>query len=424
MKAVISNRIYLEATSDEIRNLREVLTYSVPTYGDNPPMIVHNYNMFRSNIISIPAGRSDLIPIKTEIVDKRVLNPLVFPEFNGTLRESQQAIYDEVDDNCLINAKVGWGKTYMALALAKKLGQKTLVVVHTLALMHQWAKEIEEVFGFKPSLIGDGHDKSDKPITIGNVASLYKRMDKLGREFGLLIMDEVHHAPSPTFTKVIDKCYARYKIGLSGTLKRKDELHVLLPDFFGHKVYKPPRENTMQPEVHVYDTKIHFPYGDLWAHRVNALNANLAYQLQVIDKVKKYEALGHKVLIVADRVDFLKFIAREANTALIIGETENRKEQFARIDRGEVNSLAGTLAMFKEGISYNPFSCVILATPINNLPMLEQVVGRIQRLLEGKLTPVVVDLFLHGRTTEAQFINRQGFYMKEGFVIKYPQNSS
>ena len=419
MKAVISNRIFIEVDEKLKQSLKNELTYSVPTYGDGPPLIIQNFNNFRSNILSIPAGRLDLVPSDYEIVDKRVLKPLEFPEFNGKLRESQQEIHDEVDDNCLINAKVGWGKTYMALALAKKLGQKTLVVVHNLQLMHQWAGEVQEVFGFKPSLIGGGHDSSNMPITIGNVASLYKRMDRLGKEFGTLIMDEVHHAPSPTFSKILDRSYARYKIGLSGTLKRKDELHVLLPDFFGFKVYVPARENTMTPTIHAYHTGIYFPYGDIWAHRVNALNDNLAYQFCVIEKVLEYEKLGHKVLVVADRVEFLKFIAERAKTALIIGETEDRKEQFARIDRGEVNSLAGTLAMFKEGISYNPFSCVILATPINNLPMLEQVIGRIQRLSPGKLNPIVVDLILRGRTTENQFNNRQGFYMKEGFDIKY-----
>ena len=75
--------------------------------------------------------------------------------------------------------------------------------------------------------------------------------------------------------------------------------------------------------------------------------------------------------------------------------------------------------MFKEGVSYNPFSCLILGTPTNNIPMLEQVIGRIQRMSPGKLSPVVIDPILQGRTTENQFNNRQGFYMKEGFDIKY-----
>lgn len=416
MKAVISNRIFLEVSKQQDLALRKELTYKIPTYGDGPPMVINNFNVFRPGILSIPAGRADLIPVGYEIVDKRVFVPVDFPEFNGELRESQQEIHDAVDDNCLINAKVGWGKTFMALALARKLGQKTLVVVHTLALMHQWAKEVEKVFGFKPGLIGDGHDRTNAPITIGNVGSLYKRMDKLGKEFGTLIMDEVHHAPSPTFSKIIDRCYARYKIGLSGTLERKDMLHCLLPDFFGYKVYKPAKENTMNPTVHAYDTKIIFPYGDIWAHRVSALNQDPDYVRWVLDAMEAYSSRGHQVLLVSDRVDFLSYIAKKRNCALVIGETEERDDQFARLGV-DTNEICGTLSIFKEGISHNPLSCVILGTPINNLPMLEQVIGRVQRLAPGKLDPVVVDPIFRGRTTEKQFSNRNGFYMKEGFNV-------
>ena len=419
MKAVLSHRIYLEVDNKTSKELREALTYRIPTYGDGPPMIVQNFFVFKPGILSIPIGRTDLIPAGYEIVDKRVLAPTVLPQFKYELRESQQEIYDAAEDNCLVNAKVGWGKTFMALALAAKLGQKTLIVVHTIPLMHQWAREVEKVFGFKPGLMGDGHDNTSTPIVIGNVATLERRTDRICKLFGTLIMDEVHHAPSRTFSKVVDSSYARYKIGLSGTLERKDGLHVLLPDYFGFKVFRPAKENTLDPTVHAYDTGIYFPYGDVWANRVTALNQDPAYALWIAKAVQKYTDLGHKVLLVSDRVEFLKVISEVTHSALIIGETDDREEQFRLLEDGSTNSICGTLSIFKEGISYNPLSCVILGTPVNNLPMLEQVVGRIQRLHPGKLEPVVVDPILRGRTTEKQFTNRSGFYMKQGWDIKY-----
>ena len=419
MKAVLSNRIFLEVTPALSKSIREELTYRIPTYGDGPPMIVQNYSVFRPEILSLPIGRTDLIPQGYTIVDKRFLAPEEFPEFNGELRASQQEIYDQVDDNCLINAKVGWGKTFMALALAIKLGQKTLVIVHTLALMHQWAAEVQKVFGFKPGLIGDGHENTSTPIVIGNVASLERRITKIAKVFGTVIMDEVHHAPSRTFAKVVNACYARYKIGLSGTLERKDRLHVLLKDYFGTTIFKPERENTLDPTIHAYDTGIMFPYGDAWASRVNMLNSDPAYAAWVIKRVKHYESLGHKVLIVSDRVEFLKMISERTGSALTIGDTKDRDGELNKIYSGECSSISGTLSIWKEGISCNPLSCLVLGTPINNLPMLEQVIGRVQRLAEGKLPPVVVDPILRGRTTEKQFLNRTGFYMREGFPIEY-----
>jgi superfamily II DNA or RNA helicase len=419
MKAVISHRIYIEVDTDLKQRIQQELTYKIPTYGDGPPMVVRNFSMFKSNVISIPVGRIDLIPRTHEIVEKRLLAPTVFPEFKCELRESQQAIYDETNDNCLINAKVGWGKTFMALAIARKLGQKTLVVVHTLALMHQWAKEVEKVFGFKPGLIGDGHENITPPIVIGNVASLERRTLLVNKKFGTLIMDEVHHAPSRTFSKVVNTSYARYKIGLSGTLERKDGLHVLLCDYFGLKVFRPEKENTVNPTIHAYDTKIYFPFGDIWAYRVNALKEDPRYVKWILDRMKHYCSLGHKTLLVSDRVEFLQFVAAQAGSALIIGETDDRDGQFTLLDNGSTNSICGALSIFKEGISYNPLSCLILGTPINNLPMLEQVIGRIQRLSPGKLDPIVVDPILRGPTTERQFTNRSGFYNREGFNIEY-----
>ena len=419
MKAVISNRIYIEVSPSLAESIKRELTYKIPSYADpQNPLILRNYATFKAGILSLPAGRTDLIPEGYEIVDRRILAPENFPEFRFTLRDSQAEIYDDVSDNCLINAKVSWGKTFTGLAIAGKLSQKTLVVVHTLPLMNQWAEETRKVFGIEPGLIGNGHENWDSPITIGNVASLYKRMPRLQKEFGTLIMDEVHHAPSPTFEKVIDRCYARYKIGLSGTLIRKDGRHVVIPDFFGKKTYVPPIENRMEPTVHAINTGLMFPEGGGWAERVTNLTETRDYQNLVARVAKYYEKLGHKVLVVSDRVNFLKIIAERNNTALIVGETKDRKAEFDKL-RSTVSTLCGTQSIFCEGISHDELSCLILGTPVSNDPLLEQLCGRIQRLCPGKIQPIVVDLRLAGYTTERQFQQRQGFYMRQGWQIEY-----
>ena len=157
MKAVISNRIYLEVTQEYKEVLSKELTYSIPTYNPkDPPQIIKTMVRIRSDLVSIPVGRMDLIPDDYEIVDKRLIMPEQFPDFKFPLRESQQAVFDEIEDNAIINAWVSWGKTFTGLAIAGKLGQKTLVVTHTVPLRNQWAKEVEKVYGFKPGIIGSG----------------------------------------------------------------------------------------------------------------------------------------------------------------------------------------------------------------------------------------------------------------------------
>jgi len=216
MKAVLSNRIYLTADAKLESMIDKQLTYKIPSYKPlDPPQIIKNMGFVRTGLVTMPVGRLDLIPSNYEIVDKRVTVPVEFPEFKFELRESQQAVYNEVDDNCIVNAWVSWGKTFTALAVAAKLGQKTLVVVHTLALRTQWEKEVEKVFGIKAGVIGSGKFNIDSPIVIGNVQSLYRRIPDIINQFGTVILDEMHHVSSPTFARVIDKSLARYKIGLS-----------------------------------------------------------------------------------------------------------------------------------------------------------------------------------------------------------------
>ena len=238
MKAVISNRIYLEVDPELKESISKELTYKIASFSPNdPPVVIKNMVRVRSNLISIPVGRTDLIPEDYEVVDKRVTVPVDFPEFKFDLRESQQVVYDEINDNAIINAWVSWGKTFTGLAIAGKLGQKTLVVTHTVPLRNQWAKEVEKVYGVKPGIIGSGQFDLDSCIVVGNTQTLYRNLDKIKKEFGTIILDEMHHVSSPTFAKIIDTNYARYKIGLSGTIERKDGKHVVFRDYFGAKLF-------------------------------------------------------------------------------------------------------------------------------------------------------------------------------------------
>jgi superfamily II DNA or RNA helicase len=60
--------------------------------------------------------------------------------------------------------------------------------------------------------------------------------------------------------------------------------------------------------------------------------------------------------------------------------------------------LWGTQSIWSEGVSLNELSAVILATPLNNEPLLEQICGRVMREAEGKPNPVVIDLGFEGNT--------------------------
>ena len=426
MKAVLSHRIYMECDDRLQEQIDKELTYTIPAHNPlDPPQVIKNMGIIRKGLVSFPIGRTDLIPSNYEIVDKRVEKPVQFPEFKFDLRPSQKEVYDEIEDSAIINAWVSWGKTFTGLAIAGKLGQKTLVVTHTVPLRNQWAKEVEKVYGIKPGIIGSGQFDLDAPIVIGNTQTLYRNIEKIRKEFGTIILDEMHHVSSPTFSKILDTNYCRYKIGLSGTIERKDGKHVVFRDYFGNTLFKPPKENYMTPTVHIVPSEIRFMDGARipWANRVTKLATDEEYQHTISMLAAAYAARGHKVLVVSDRVGFLKRCAELTGEKAICvtGEVahEDREKLVDEILYGDKEVLYGTQAIFSEGISVDTLSCLILGTPVNNEPLLTQLVGRVIRKREGKIDPVIIDIHLKGNTARKQASNRVGFYMKQGWNMKY-----
>jgi len=424
MKAVLSNRIYMEVNPSLQSKIDEELTYSIPPRNpQDPPFIIKNMGVIRKGVISIPIGRTDLIPKDYEIVDKRVCIEIPQFDFAYELRPSQQAVYEDLDDSSIINAWVSWGKTVTALAIANKLRQKTLIVTHTLQLRSQWEKEVQKCFGVTAGILGSGRFEIDAPFVIGNIQTLYRRIPDIQKSFGTVILDEMHHVSSPTFTRIIDANFARYKIGLTGTMERKDGKHVIFRDYFSNTVFKPPKENYLVPRVDVVPSGIRFPDGahTPWANRINAIAYNFEYQNQIALLAANYAARGHKVLVVSDRVDFLKNCEKlVGDNAICVTGKIPHEERPAMLQQifGDKDILFGTQSIFSEGISLDCLSCLILATPVNNEPLLTQLVGRIIRIHDGKKQPIIVDIHLEGRTARRQASARMGYYIKQGYDVK------
>jgi len=383
---------------------------------------IKNYKVLPKGILSIPQGRMDLVPDEYEIIDKRIVEAIPFPDPKFELRPEQQVVYDPIDDTCFINALVGWGKTFTALHLAHKFGQKTLVITHTAALRDQWCEEIEVLFGTQCGVIGGGRvDYADHFITVANIQTLVKHTSELAKEFGTIILDEAHHCPATTFASTIDCFHARYRIALSGTMIRKDGKHILFKDYFGPIVYKPPQSNTLTPTVHIVKSGITLKPGVPWVEKVTELLESESYRLFIADIATMHIQQGHSVLIIADRVEFLhkvkEYIGEDC--AVVTGDTEFEERQLIKqqVLSGDKKAIAGSRQIFSEGISINSLSCVILAAPMSNDSLLEQIVGRIQRIFEGKLNPLVVDINFAGYADKKQNNDRLGLYMRKGWQI-------
>jgi superfamily II DNA or RNA helicase len=180
----------------------------------------------------------------------------------------------------------------------------------------------------------------------------------------------------------------------------------------------------MVPSIDIVRSDVRFLDGARtpWANRVTALSNNQEYRHLIAMLSSAYAAKGHKVLVVSDRVHFLKACAELVGEKAICvtGEVplEDRGKLINKILHGDKQILFGTQAIFSEGISVNSLSCLILGTPINNEPLLTQLIGRVIREQDGKVSPKIVDIHLKGQTATKQASNRIGYYMKEGYIIK------
>ena len=112
--------------------------------------------------------------------------------------------------------------------------------------MDQWQERIKQ---FLPSsrvgiIQGEIIDIEDKDIVLGMLQSISMKEypHSLFQEFGLTILDEVHHLSAEVFSRALFKIVTQYMLGLSATMKRKDGLTHVFKMFLGDVIYSKKRE--------------------------------------------------------------------------------------------------------------------------------------------------------------------------------------
>lgn len=121
----------------------------------------------------------------------------------------------------------GSGKTLVAHLAIERCARSTLIVVPTLDLLNQWFDGLAERFG--EELVGaiGGGAFEVRPITVITYDSAYIHLDRLGNRFGLLICDEAHHLPGPSYVQAARMSLAPFRLGLTATPPEGDRLGVL-----------------------------------------------------------------------------------------------------------------------------------------------------------------------------------------------------
>jgi hypothetical protein len=216
-------------------------------------------------------------------------------------------------------------------------------------------------------------------------------------KFGKVGVDETHQAAAPMLSRVVNRTNARYKLGLTATLKRKDNLHPVVSAILGRTAAIGKVTSTL-PTIELWETGVvaHRNYKH-WAHMEKFLTSHPERNRMIVRQVFKDLRASdkHYILIPVTRVaqnhELVKMINAQAefNRA---NKGENWPRELAvsyrggqdinailnRVNAGQIRVVVATMSMVKYGIDVQRWTHVYIgATPTSNAPNVYQALNRV-----------------------------------------------
>jgi superfamily II DNA or RNA helicase len=123
----------------------------------------------------------------------------------------------------------GAGKTFVAIHAIQRMNRATLVVAPTIDLLHQWYARLANAFDTEVGVYYGG-EKIVKPLTVTTYHSAGDLMANAGNLFKLIIYDEVHHLPAPSWGETALMSPAPFRLGLTATYPEATSADSPVPD--------------------------------------------------------------------------------------------------------------------------------------------------------------------------------------------------
>lgn len=350
-------------------------------------------------------------------------------EFVGALRpdlrqpEAAAAAMESIERHggAIVNLFAGGGKTSLAIWIATELGKKTMILVHKNFLADQFEERIR---GHVPTakitrIQGSTCDTSgDFVIVMIQTLMTRKYPAETFREFGLLVVDECHHAPAESFSQTLVGLAFPAVLGLSATPTRKDGLTRVMHWFLGPMAFAHKRTNQTNVVVQTVNFK-HPSYsmpppmnkrGDIdYAGLVSRIVDLPDRTAAIADEAQKLAWTGRRVLVLSHRRGHATAIAeelrrRDVNAATYLGGDKDPPDAIVT---------CATYALAAEGYDDPRLNGLVLATPSSDV---NQACGRVLRGGGGD-DPIIVDIVDHYSLFYSQFVKRTKFYRETGFAM-------
>lgn len=250
-----------------------------------------------------------------------------------------------------------------------------------------------------------------------------------------ILSSNCHHQPSTTFTDVIARLKPYYLFGLTATPKRRDGLETVLYQNVGPIRYTIPRtavaSGILTPVVHAkhIDTQV-LPNETSYQNLLKLLVKDNVRNNIIANDVVDQAAQGNICIVVTERVPhaealFKKIQKKWPKTGIMVGKHSDklRDTTLEALHSGAVTVLICTSHLLGEGFDYAPLNRLFITLPIRNPTRVEQLVGRVQRISEGKIDAIIFDYVDNHGLTKHQYRNlgdkgcRYNVYRKLGCKV-------
>lgn len=425
-------------TKKELENVRKDLTVQ-PKNSFSPGIktIIESFEVFKETeeYISIPKYYGIKQFGKAKFNDEIIGEKASF-KFKGTLRPNQKDIVTKVLDHMKIYdgggicVGCGAGKTVMGMNIAQKLKVKTLVIVHKTFLLNQWKERFEEFTNAKVGIIQQKTiDVEGKDIVIGMLQSIAKEKYDydIFREFGLVIFDEAHHAPSKFFSKALPIINCKKTLFLTATPNRSDAMEKILYWYFGEIIYKAPPNKNNNVLVKIYNYNItHEKFKESFIRfrkivdkqgtisRLTKISKRNKFTIEIIKEIVQEE--GRKILVLSDRIEHLNKLKEKLDKLDVYSDFYIGGTKQAKLDEAtKATVILASYGMASEALDIPSLNTLIMTTPRRGI---EQSVGRILRKTDHEIQPLIVDIVDNLPSFVSQGLFRRTFYKKLKYNIK------
>ena len=465
VECIFDNQIYikkLKLLPNEITYLKRLASFTNPKFYELQKLRMPIFYKTTPRIIScfedderflkLPRGCIDKV---SEICKKSNVNLIIKDtrengirtdyKFDGKLNNKQEKAMKELlkHDVGVLCATTGFGKTVVGAKIISELKTNTLVIVNRNNLLEQWKERLSYFLNINKKeigQIGSGKEKPNGKLDVASFQSLFKKdnLEELVKDYGLVIVDECHHAAAYSFEKVLKAVRSKHVYGLTATPTRKDGWHKIIYMQCGdirvrvsHRELKQNKE--MEHTVIVKKTNYKYiPTEEKDKIQISEILNDMCHNIfrnsMIIEDINKCILEGRVPIVLTERVEHLKVLKENLENLNVpvvaykgnMGKKKTKEIQDV-IDEADKNNkpriILATSSSIGEEFDDSRLDTLFLTMPVSWKGRIIQYVGRLHREHEDKEKVIVYDYLDNMKVLEKMYNRRLKGYKIAGYEI-------